>query len=130
MEFRTFSDGEARLPTWDSLYRKAFDRALSNDPAGAITAANSAVEEMLRIGTGVQGSTLDKLAAQARKDEWISPAVHQLIVKLAALRKESDAHALGTNETEVAMFTLNLSGSILVHLERTLPSVLENRVDS
>jgi hypothetical protein len=120
---------DERFSAVDSLYRKGFDRALSNDPAGAITASNSAVEEMLRLGTGVKGGSLDKLAMQARQDGWISPAVHQLVVKLAALRDESDAHTLGTDETEVAMFTLNLSGSILVHLERTLPSALEGRVD-
>lgn len=41
---------EERFEGIDGLYRKAFDRALSGDPAGAITAATSAVEEMFRLG--------------------------------------------------------------------------------
>jgi hypothetical protein len=45
-----------QLASVDGLYRKAFDRALSADPSGAVTAATSAVEEMFRIMLGVGGS--------------------------------------------------------------------------
>jgi hypothetical protein len=115
--------GDARFETIDGLYRKAFDRVLSGDPAGAVTAATSAVEEMLRLMLGVRGNTLEHLANQARSSGLISAAVYQFLVKISALRDESDAHTAGTDESQVAMLAVHLAGSILLFLGRTVESV-------
>jgi hypothetical protein len=39
---------DANLAPVNELYRKAFNRALSGDASGAVTAGTSAVEEMFR----------------------------------------------------------------------------------
>jgi hypothetical protein len=100
----------------DELYRKAFDRALSRDPSGAVTAATSAVEEMFRVLLDTRGSTMEALAQRARSDGLIPGAVYQFAVKLAALREESDAHAPGTDDFEIAVLAIHLAGSILLYL--------------
>lgn len=105
----------------DDLYRKAFDRLLSGDSAGAITAASSAVEEMLRAG-GLSGSTLKQLSQRARENDWITPGVEQSIVKLDAFRGDSDAHRVGTDEKELARLVLNITGALLLYLGRTSPN--------
>jgi len=110
------SDG--RLAPVDELYRKAFDRALSGDPSGAVTAATSAVEEMFRIMFGVEGLTMEPLAGRARDGGLISAAVYQFAVKLAALRDDSDSHTAGTDDRHLAMLAIHLSGSILLYLGR------------
>jgi hypothetical protein len=102
----------------NELYRKGFDRLLAGDPAGAITAATSAVEEMLRTG-GCSGSTLLQLAQKARARGWVTPGVEQSIVKLGAYRSDSDAHRVGTDERELARLVLHLTASLLLYLGRT-----------
>jgi len=102
----------------NELYRKGFDRLLAGDPAGAITAATSAVEEMLRTG-GCTGSRLQQLAQKARVQEWVTPGVEQFIVKLDAYRSDSDAHRVGTDERELARLVLHLTASLLLYLGRT-----------
>jgi hypothetical protein len=106
---------DERFANVDSVYRKAFDRALSGDPSGALTAATSAVEEMLRLGLGTTGGTLGPLADKARTMGWTSSAITEFIKKLYALREESDAHQAGTSERDVAMLGLHLTGSILLY---------------
>jgi hypothetical protein len=106
----------------DDLYRKAFERALSNDASGAVTAASSSVETMLRIGLGAISGTLDSLTQQARSTGWIGRAEAQIIPKLMALRDESDAHKPGTNDFDRAMLAIHLTGSILLYLGRSRPS--------
>jgi len=112
---------DPRFRNADTLYRKAFDRALGGDPSGALTASTSAVEELLRIGLRVEGLTLEQLLTKARQGGWMIPAAAQVIVKLAALREASDAHEAGTDSFEVAMLGLHLAGSILRFLGDTLP---------
>jgi hypothetical protein len=107
----------------DALYRKAFNRALSGDPSGAITVSVSAVEELLRVGLGVTGHNLNDLAKKARQSDWVSPAVEQFIVKLSALRPDSDAHARGSSQNDVAMLALHVAASILLHLAKTGPFI-------
>ena len=102
----------------DELYRKGFDRLLSGDPAGAITASASAVEEMLRVG-GCAGSTLKPLAQNACARGWITPGVEQSIIKLDAYRKDSDAHRVGTDERELGRLVLHTTASLLLYLGRT-----------
>lgn len=102
----------------NELYRKGFDRLLAGDPAGAITVAASAVEEMLRTG-GCSGSSLQQLAQKARVLEWVTPGVQQSIVKLDAYRSDSDAHRVGTDERELARLVLHLTASLLLYLGRT-----------
>ena len=102
----------------NELYRKGFDRLLAGDPAGAITAATSAVEEMLRTG-GCGGSTLQQLAQSARTRGWLTPGVEQSIDKLDAYRSDSDAHRVGTDERELARLVLHLTASLLLYLGRT-----------
>jgi hypothetical protein len=109
----------------DDLYRKAFERVLSNDPSGAVTVASSAVETMLRIGLGTTSGTLDSLTQQARSTGWIGHAEAQIIPKLMALRDESDAHKPGTDDFERAMLAIHLTGSILLYLGRSRPSQVE-----
>jgi hypothetical protein len=104
----------------DELYRKAFER-LRTEPGGAITAAQSAVHQMLRRG-GFGGSSLRTLAERARIGGWITVGVEQLIVKLDAFRKDSDAHQVGTDEKELARLVVNVAGSIILYLGRTLPN--------
>lgn len=104
----------------DRLYRKAFDRLLSRDPSGAITAAISAVEEMLRFRMpSMKGQTLSPLAEKARAEGIITPAVEEFIKKLYALRPDSDAHAGGTSDYDLAMLALHLTGSLLLYLTKT-----------
>ena len=102
----------------DKLYRKGFERLLAGDPAGAITAASSAVEEMLRTG-GCTGSRLQQLARNAGTRGWLTPGVEQSIVKLDAYRSDSDAHRVGTDERELARLVLHLTASLLLYLGRT-----------
>jgi len=109
-----------RLAEADSLYRKAFARALGNDPAGAITAASSAVEAMLRIGLEKPSGTLGTLTLEAKKIGWIGPVEAEIIPKLMALRSESDAHSEGTNDFERAMLAIHLAGSMLLYLGRSM----------
>lgn len=107
----------ARFSTVDGLYRKAFDRALSADPSGAITVATSAVEEMLRVMMpSMERHTLGPLAEKARADGIISPAVEEFVKKLYALRPDSDAHAGGTSDFDLAMLAIHLAGSIALYL--------------
>ncbi len=113
---------EAELEPVNELYRKGFDRLLAGDPAGAITAATSAVEEMLRIG-GYTGSALQQLARNARDKGWLTPGVEQSIVKLNAYRDDSDAHNVGTDERELARLVLHLTASLLLYLGRTRSNV-------
>ena len=103
----------------DALYRKAFDRVLAGDHSGAITAACSSVEEILRLGLNDQGARLQPLLGKARTTGWIIPAVEQMGVKLDALRAESDAHFPGTDDGRVAMLAIHLAGSMLMHLAQT-----------
>jgi hypothetical protein len=103
----------------DELYRKAFDRVLGDDPAGAITAASSAVEEMLRVGLGVPGSQLGPLSQKAKDVGWLIPATQQMIVKLAALRDESDNHTAGTDDAAVATYAVHTAAAILRYLFET-----------
>lgn len=104
----------------DGLYRKAFDRVLSGDPSGAITASISAVEEMFRVLLpSMAGQTLAPLAQKARADEIIAPAVEEFVKKLYVLRPDSDAHAGGTSDYDLAMLAIHLSGSILLYLGKT-----------
>lgn len=109
---------EPEYDSVDELYRKAFDRLLAGDPAGAITAAASAVEEMLRKGE-CTGTSLKELAQAARNRGWITPGVQQSIVKLDAYREDSDAHRVGTDEPELARLVLHLAASLLLYLGRT-----------
>lgn len=113
--------GDPGLADVDALYRKAFNRALGNDASGAITAATSAVEEMLRLGLGVKSGTLDQLVGKATKADWVTGPVGAIITKLMALRDESDAHQAGTSDFEVAMFAVHLAGAILLHLSKSRP---------
>jgi hypothetical protein len=114
--------GGIKFAPVNELYRKGFDRLLAGDPAGAITASASAVEEMLRIG-GCGGSTLQPLARSARAKGWITPGVEQSIIKLDAYRGDSDAHNVGTDEKELARLVLHIAASLLLYLGRTLPNV-------
>lgn len=111
---------DPRFADSDALYRKAFERAMSGDPAGAVTAATSAVEEMLRAGLSVSGSTLEQLLRKARDAGWTIPATDQIVVKLAALREASDAHEAGTDSFEVAMLAIHLSGAVMRFLADSL----------
>ncbi len=113
--------GDTRLQAADALYRKAYSRLLTNDHAGAITAATSALEEMLRIG-GASGAALAPLAASARSAGWVGAGVQQQIVKVQAFRQDADAHRVGTEDRELAVLVLNLTGSILVYLAKTMPT--------
>lgn len=101
----------------NELYRKGFDRLLAGDPAGAITAAASAVEEMLRV-LGCTGSRLQQLAQNAHAQGWVTAGVEQSITKLDAYRSDSDAHRVGTDERELARLVLHLSASLLLYLGR------------
>ncbi len=112
---------EGRFEGIDALYRKAFDRALSGDPAGAVTVATSAVEEMLRLGLGTTKGELGSLTVEARDAGWISPAVQQIVVKLSAMRDDSDAHTAGTNDFETGMLALHLAAAILLYLGHRRP---------
>jgi hypothetical protein len=112
---------DERLADVDALYRKAFDRALSGDPSGALTVATSALEEMLRIGLEETGSTLGPLADKARATGWISSGTAELVKKAHVLRQESDAHQAGTSELDVAMLGLHVTGSLLLYLGKTGP---------
>lgn len=107
----------------DSLYRKAFNRVLANDNSGAITAATSSVEQMLRVGLSEKGGRLQPLLVKARTSGWVIPAVEQLAVKLDALRAESDAHTAGTDDRRTAMFAIHVAGSVLLHLGETRDQV-------
>lgn len=111
---------EDRFTEIDGLYRKAFDRVLSGDASGAITVAISAVEEMLRVLLPeMRGQTLTPLAEKARAEGLIAPAVEEFIKKLYALRPDSDAHAGGTSDFDLAMLALHLTASILLYLSKT-----------
>lgn len=106
----------------DGLYRKAFERVFAHDYPGAITVTVSAVEEMLRTGLGESGGQLKSLLGKARAAGWVSPSVEQFAVKLQALRQDSDAHTLGTEDRAVAMLAVHITGSLLVHLAEVLPA--------
>lgn len=112
---------EQRFEQVDALYRKAFDRYLQNDPSGSITAATSAVEEMLRIGLRLEGLELGRLCDRANNARWITPAIAETAKKLHALRNDSDAHTAGTDKAELAMFALHIAGSVLLYLGDTIP---------
>lgn len=116
---------DSDLSEVDELYRKAFERVLSNDAAGAVTAASSAVETMLRVGLGSTSGTLDSLTERARSTGWIGRAEAQIIPKLMALRDESDAHKPGTDDFDRAMLAIHLAGSILLYLGRSRPLLPE-----
>ena len=109
------------LAAVDALYRKAFDRVFSNDPAGAVTAAVSAVEEMLRVGLGVTGFDLGQLVGKAKSAGWLSNGAGTVTNSLAALRSDSDAHTAGTSDFDLAMFAVHLAASALLHLSRAEP---------
>lgn len=113
---------DPRLEAIDQLYRTGFERFLSGDPAGAVTSATSAVEEMLRAVTGVRGSTLGPLAKKARNDGVIDTTVFKMVEALAPFRQVSDAHTAGTDDPEMARLVLNLVGSILLYLGGRLPA--------
>jgi len=111
---------EDRFSEVDGLYRKAFDRVLSGDASGAITAATSAVEEMFRVlMPSMKGQSLGPLAEKARADDMIAPAVEEFVKKLYALRPDSDAHAGGTSDFDLGMLAIHISGSILLYLGKT-----------
>ena len=110
---------DASLKEVDDLYRKAHDRLLSNDPAGAITAAVSALEEMLRQ-LGASGAQLGDLAQAARSQGFVGPGVYQQIIRMNAFRDESDAHTAGTEDAEVARLVINTTGGLLLYLGRSL----------
>ena len=74
---------------------------------------------MLRIGLEETASSLGKLAAKARQQGWIVRAAEQMIVKLAALRDESDAHTAGTDSPEVAMYAIHTAAGIIRYLGDT-----------
>jgi hypothetical protein len=63
---------------------------------------------------------MEPLAQRARSARLIPEAVYQFAVKLAALRDESDAHAPGTDDFEMAMLAIHLAGSILLYLGRPI----------
>lgn len=109
------------LASVDELYRKGFNRALANDGPGAVTAAQSAIQEMLRKGLGVKGLNLKALAKKARDDHWLSEAAFHIVNRLESLRPESDAHDPGTADFEDALFALHLAGSVLLRLGRAGP---------
>jgi hypothetical protein len=113
---------DERFVEVDKLYRKAFDRRLGDDPSGAITAATSAVETMLRLRLGVEGQDLEKLCARARSKGWMPSGVAEIARKLHALRQDSDAHTAGTDEAELAQFALHVAGSVLLYLGDTFPA--------
>jgi hypothetical protein len=113
---------DRRFGDVDDLYRKGFTRYLQGDPSGAITAAMSAVETMLRTGLNQDGGDLAKLCAQAQSAAWMTPAVAETAKKLQALRQDSDAHASGTDEEELALFAMHIAGSVLLYLGETFPS--------
>ena len=106
---------EPGLEEVDGLYRKAYERLLAGDAGGAITAAASAVEQMLRE-LGSSGGGLQPLARHARAQGRITAGVEQQIVKLDAFRAESDAHSAGTDEPEPARLVVNIAASILLYL--------------
>jgi hypothetical protein len=112
---------DSRFAGVDDLYIKAFERVRGGDPAGAITAATSAVETMLRIGLNRSDGNLAKLCAQAQSMNWLTPAVAETAKKLYVLRSESDAHGPGTEQDELAMFALHIAGSVLLYLGDTFP---------
>lgn len=106
----------------DALYRKAFDRVLGNDAAGAVTVAVSAVEEMLRLGLDVPGKyDLGQLVGKAKSAGWLSDGAGAVINSLASLRKESDAHSAGTSDFDIGMFAVHLGAAALLHLSRAEP---------
>lgn len=109
---------DPKLSDVDKLYRKAFDRLFSNDVAGAITAATSAVEEMLRLG-GATGSDLQQLVKSGRNLGWYQAGPERYLAPLYAFRKDSDAHASGSDEQEVGMLVLHIAASLLHFLAST-----------
>lgn len=113
--------GERRFETVDTLYRKAFERVMSGDPAGAITNASSVIEEMLRIGLGTSGGDLGQLVGKARNAGWLAPSVAAITTKFAAFRDDSDAHTTGTSDFDTAMFAIHLASTILLFLSKTEP---------
>lgn len=100
----------------DALYRKAYE-PLSNDPAGAITAAASAVEEFLRA-IGLSGSSLSHLARSGRSKGLLGVGEQQFIEKIDAFRGDADAHRAGTDNQELARLVLHIAAALIVYLER------------
>jgi hypothetical protein len=66
----------------------------------------------------MKGQTLGPLAEKARADGMIAPAVEEFVKKLNALRPDSDAHAGGTSDFDLAMLALHLTGTTLLYLSK------------
>jgi hypothetical protein len=110
---------EERFREVDGLYRKAFDRALSGDASGAITVATSAVEQMLRIlMPTMEEHTLGPLAEKARAEGIIAPPIEAVVKSFYELRPDSDAHAGGTSDFDLAMLALHLAGTVMLYLSK------------
>lgn len=108
----------------DAAYRKAWRRVLEGDPAGAITSCSTTIEEVLRR-LGCSGTNLQGLSRDARRKNMLSAGVQQQIEKLEAFREQSDAHRVGTDEINLAMLVVHLTGSLLHYLAN-----LSNRGDA
>lgn len=110
---------DTRFERAETLYRKGYERLFAGDSPGVITAATSAVQEMLTIG-GAKGSTLQPLAKSARAAGWIGSGEEQQIIKLEAFRGDGDAQKVGTDDEELARLVLHLCAGLLLYLGRTM----------
>jgi len=113
---------DRRFADVDSLSSERASTVLSPGMhPGAVTAAISAVEEMLRVLLPeMVGQALGPLAEKARKEGLITGPMEAFTRDLYELRPESDAHSAGTTDFDAAMLALHLAGSLLLYLGRSV----------
>ncbi len=111
---------EPEFQSAEAAYKKALACILGGDPAGAITAVASAIEEMLKAG-GAAGSRLQDLSRSGKNAGWFGAEVQLQIEKLEAFRTHSDAHGVGTKDPHLGMLVVHLGGALLLYLAQSGP---------
>lgn len=120
----TLLNGRRRFGEVERQYREALDELASRKWGDAITDANAAVEQTLRIILGFEGGQLPDLLAHARQrglfgdvqEAWLKPFVNGLRALSDMRNVEGDAHRVGTDARSIAWLAVHWAGALIVFL--------------
>jgi len=111
------------LSAVEDAYRKALEKISAGEPESAITAAGTALQEMLRA-CGCNGNSIGDLVSDARKKGLLAPhdpklasGIQSMIEWVGADRSEKgDSHKAGTRSKDDAWLTVHVVGALIVRL--------------
>lgn len=118
----TLLHSRPRFADVERQYRDALDELSKHQWGDAITDANAAAEETLRILLGLKEGKLPDLLGQARQrglfgdvqERWLKQFVNGFGALSSMRNVEGDAHKAGTEERSIAWLAVHWAGALIV----------------